>query len=217
MCLAASGCGAAAAKGSSPAGASATTDAAVDLTTQVLTASDLPAGWVADRSPFASALAGSRCMAAVTDTTDSLVNQYQFWHGPSGEFPNVAEVVGYYLADGYGSPSAHDKYLQIVRSITTCGTIHVRAGSVVLAGTIGPLQMAQVGQESAAWASVMAGTGHRVNLDVLVARKGNSVFSVIYADQTAGAASATEPSAASGSSGTTFAALVASATNRLRD
>jgi hypothetical protein len=171
--LAAAGCGNQAAAGEAKA---STTQPPVDLTTEVLTSSDLPPGWVNDRSPFVEQLASS-CLGPATDTTDSLVNQFQFWRAPDGTLPDTAEVLAYYVADGYGSPSARTKYVSVAKKLGTCQRVSLSNAS----GVVSPLAMPTVGQQSTAYQVQLTGRSDDVDVDLVVAWKGDVVLTLISA------------------------------------
>ncbi len=152
---------------------------APDLNAELLSVSDLPAGWsvipsTSSGSTEAECLKNAKTVVKGTSKADA-----QFAGGSNG-LPLVDEALGY-------TPGQASKAMAAFSQVMAgCGHISVTSGGDTLTGTVGAMSFPAVADQSAAWQMNLSGTisGLSVTLgfDIVLFRRADSVGLIVYGD-----------------------------------
>jgi glucose/arabinose dehydrogenase len=149
--------------------------AAPDLRAQLLTVADLPAGWMIAQLPNGGGTTPP-CTKKAKARLHSISRMDQFFAMADG-FPILAESLRDY---GTNSRALAD-YRIGVGVLNRCTDVSFSAGGNSYAGTIGPLALPRLGQQTSAWKFVLTTHGYTFGVDFVVVQEGRELAILMYA------------------------------------
>lgn len=165
---------------SSTPGAAATTGSPTpNLQTQLLTVSDLPAGWSIDNSGSSSSSTPA-CLKPLKGTNGGKGHvSANFQEGANG-LPSLQEALTYFPG------TAPQELAMLARTLNSCGEIKFSASGHTYTGTVGQLSVPTLGDQSEAYQLALTakadGVTVTIGLDLLAIREGSTVIGLIYGD-----------------------------------
>lgn len=149
---------------------------APDLKAELLSLSDLPAGWSVTHKPSTTSTepaclaktkkpAGSTAKATVSYVTGTSV-------------PAMIEDLAYF------PKGAKRSMVTFARDLDSCGPISFTSGGTLLTGTIGAMSFPAIASQSAAWLMALTGTSGGISVtvgaDIVTFRTGDTVGVIVY-------------------------------------
>lgn len=150
---------------------------APDLTAELLSLSDLPAGW----SAVGSSDSGEpKCLDTVRSDLNAVSKAEATYVGASSGLPDLEESLAYVPGKGQSD------MLAVSRVLSGCGHVSVTQGGQTLTGTLRSLSFPAVADQSSAYQVTLSGTvsGQSVTLvfEIVVFRRADTVAIILYAN-----------------------------------
>jgi len=153
-----------------------------NLQAELLTPSDMPAGWSVDKSP-SDATSRPSCLKNLDAQlhTGEISRAEAKYQGGSNSIPHLDETLAF-----YGHGVATGKLAIFDQTISRCGQVTFSSGGNTFTGTIGAMSFPAVGDESYAYQMNLSTKANGLNVtigfDVVVARKGDTAFDLALTD-----------------------------------
>ena len=147
-----------------------------NLTPQLLTVADLPAGWVAHNASSSGSV-NFACLQKLKAAHLSLSKASAGFIQGSG-FPLLQQRVVYYGT----SARAITSYTSGVAELNNCTGVSGTGGGFKFTGSIDALSFPKMGDESSAWQIALSSDGYSFGCDVVVVRKGPELTLILYGD-----------------------------------
>jgi hypothetical protein len=138
------------------------------LANELLSVSDLPAGWTS--TPVNPSSSGTFCRFAAN--LKSLASGHAEADFANGNFPVFDELIA-----GYSSPPTQ-VLAKAVSELDGCTTFKAEGGTF----TLGRMSLPQLGTASAAYQANGTVKGFNLGLDLVFVQKGNRILGVFYGD-----------------------------------
>ena len=136
-----------------------------DLAPQLLTISEMPAGWLVDTSPPTT--------SCLTAPFHGVAGKAEAAYRGSGGVPVMTEIL---------LPGGASKCVSVKKSLDGCHTFPISNGSSSVSATMSALSFPPVGQKSAAYGISFTVDGTAGVEDVVLALKGSTVMGLLYGD-----------------------------------
>jgi hypothetical protein len=148
---------------------------APDLTAELLTTSNLPAGW----SPVANSDSGEpKCLDKVRSELTAISTAQATFVANANGLPDLEESLAYVPGHGQSDVTGASRIL------SGCGPISMRTGGQSFTGTIKSMPFAAVADQSSAYrmnlSTTVSGQSVRVVIDIVVFRKDDTVAMILY-------------------------------------
>lgn len=170
--------------GSSPAATkhattTSTTSPAPNVRSQLLTLSDLPAGWSVNKSANGGGSGPPGCLAHVDPLKmHPRAKAAISYQGSANGIPDLGEQIALLPND------AKSALATINREIESCGHLSFTSSGVTLSGTIARMSFPPLADQSHAYQLVMSGSSQGVQVtaafDIVVIRKGSELAVLLY-------------------------------------
>jgi len=153
-----------------------------DLKAELLSLSDLPAGWSVTHKPSATSTRSTTstepaCLAKTKKLTGSKAKAtVSYVTGTS--VPAMFEDLAYF------PKGAKRAMVTFARDLDSCGPISFTSGGTPLTGTIGAMSFPAIAGQSAAWLMALTGTSSGISItvgaDIVAFRTGDTVGLIVY-------------------------------------
>jgi uncharacterized lipoprotein YehR (DUF1307 family) len=175
-------CGSNAPKSTTPPPAHASTSATTpppDLNAELLSISDLPAGWSVEPSSGSTSTT-PQCLANIKTDVKATSKAEATFVGGSNGVPILDELLG------YEPGQAQSVMTFFSHALSGCGQISITSGGQTLTGTVGAMSFPAVADQSSAYQMNLSGTFSGVSLtfgiDLIAFRKADTVALILYGD-----------------------------------
>lgn len=150
---------------------STTTAAVVDLTGELLSASDLPTGWAETPVPADQA---KTCNTQPFDPAKPTGKARRYFR-KNGYVPELEEELATFA-------DAHAAFATVKARLDACRSFDATSRGQTVHESEGPMSFPQVGEESAAWTATFTLQGVGIVGDIVVARRGNQLVGIAMVD-----------------------------------
>lgn len=156
------------------------TPPAPDLTAELLSVSDLPAGWSVVPSTDSSNSSTPKCLRALKTVAKATSKAETTFTDGSNGLPELDEFLVYLPGQG-------KKAMKLVSQILAgCGQLSMTSGGQTLKGTLGAMSFPAVAEQSFAYqlnlSATVSGLSVTVGIDLIVFRKADTVAEILYGD-----------------------------------
>jgi hypothetical protein len=149
-----------------------------DVRNQLLSVSELPAGWSVDNSddsgddsPAPGCLDGvSKYLKAEHDVRA----EADFTQGGEG-FPALSEQIGVFT-------DASASFTAVTAKANSCTTFDFTSDGTKIHATMGQMSFPTLGDQSSAWSMTASAEGLTLDADIVIGTVGNEMFEFIYED-----------------------------------
>jgi hypothetical protein len=152
---------------------------APDLNAELLTISDLPAGWSVVPSSGGSSAAPRCLLHAQTGLKATSKAEATFADGSDG-LPLLGEYLSYLPGQGQSAMAF------LSRRLSSCGHISLTSDGQALTGTMGAMSFPAVADQSSAYqmnlSASVSGLSITLGIDLIVFRKADTVAMILYGD-----------------------------------
>lgn len=148
---------------------------APELTSQLLSVRDLPAGWSVDNSASGDSASTPPCLANSKAAFHATVKTERDFLGGT-DYPRINEQIGYFAS----SANATTRFNAGKAVLDGCKTVSFTSGGTRFTGTIGALSFPTVGDRSAAWRLTISAGGETAALDAVVVQKSAELMMMVY-------------------------------------
>jgi pimeloyl-ACP methyl ester carboxylesterase len=146
------------------------------VTSRLLTASDLPAGWtVVASQPSTLDLPKSKCLSGLPTKSTANITSASVSFAERSGLPGLGE----YLATGATIMSG---YARSVRALATCHSLTFTQNKKTIQATISPIPLPVVGSASAAYSLRFSVAGFPIVVDIALFRTSKYLGEVIFSD-----------------------------------
>jgi hypothetical protein len=147
-------------------GSSAATISQVKLSSELLSSSEVPAGWTAaiNTTDGVGCVHGLLEPKGVTQTRSASV----YFLGSDNELPRFDEKIATYS-------NAKSAYRKIIAHINACHILTGLFDGLQISGSVGPMSSARYGNASAAYAMTVSDSRGTLHYDYLIVRKGSVI------------------------------------------
>lgn len=152
-----------------------------DVKAELLTLSDLPAGWSVNNSNSDSSSSAPKCVQNARNTTgyDKAKAEADFQDGSNGLPALDEEIV-------YQPGHAQQTMAQFAQVMAGCGKIQFSISGHTLTGTVGQMSFPSLGQQTEPYqinlSTTVSGLDITVGLDLIAIRQGDEIAVIYYGD-----------------------------------
>jgi len=149
-----------------------------DLTSQLFTVSELPAGWAVDNSAANSSTDTTPpCLASVKAKVEpALKADADFVKGT--DFPALSQHIG----DFGTSAAASSTFAAMTSTLDRCTDVSFTSEGTKITGSIGQMSFAKLGDRSEAWQMVLSAQGQTVGIDLVLVQRNRELELLLYGE-----------------------------------
>jgi hypothetical protein len=149
-----------------------------NIKAQLLTVSDLPAGWAVDNSSNSDDSGPEPPCLKNLKSGQKAIDKGEADFVQGTDFPVLQQQLGY-----FGSTATTVRnYAVTVAVLNRCRDFSFSSGGQKFTGTIGQLSFPKLGERSAAWRLVLSASGLRFGIDLAIMQKGPELNLMLYGD-----------------------------------
>jgi hypothetical protein len=150
-----------------------------DLNAELMSLTDMPAGWSVDKSS-SSGVSTTGCFANIKEHFNSKEKAEADYQDGSDGIPEFDEALSWLPGQSQQALAA------ITTALNGCGQVSFTSGGSKFTGTVGEMSFPTVGDQSDAWqvnlSGKVSGLNITVGIDIAVFRKGDTDGALIYDD-----------------------------------